>query len=47
MKLQSNPSYRLPTDVQTELAELARLMSDSPLHRAAWVTGQLFLRRAA
>jgi hypothetical protein len=47
MNPQSNPSYRLPAVVQTELAELARLMSDSPLHRAAWVGSQLFLRRAA
>jgi hypothetical protein len=43
----SHPSYRLPTDVQTELSELARLMSDSPLHGAAWLGSELFLRRAA
>jgi hypothetical protein len=43
----SAPLYHLPSDVQQELADLARLMSDTALHRAAWVGGQLFLRRAA
>ena len=44
---QQAPAYHLPNDVQQELADLARLMSDTALHRAAWLGGQLFLRRAA
>jgi hypothetical protein len=44
---QPAPIYHLPPDVQHELAELARLMSDTTMHRAAWLSGQLFLRRAA
>ena len=44
---QPTPAYHLPYDVQRELAHLARLMSDTPLHRAAWLGGQLFLRRTA
>jgi hypothetical protein len=44
---QPAPTYGLPSNVQQELAELARLMSDSTLHRAAWLSGQLFLRRSS
>ena len=44
---QQSPSYHLPSDVQQELADLARLMSDTAMHRAAWLGGQLFLRRTA
>jgi hypothetical protein len=44
---QQRPVYHLPSDVQQELADLARLLSDSALHRAVTVAGQLFLTRAA
>jgi hypothetical protein len=44
---QPAPMYHLPSDVQHELAALARLMSDTTLHRAAWLSSQLFLRRSA